>query len=298
MALPVVAPQTGPAKRGPRQATAAQGNYLANQAARRPTVAPTTPPNKPNPFSASGVSSSPAASGSPGMSASGASSIPAASSAGASSTPASLGMTPSASGQMKRGGTAKRYAGGGATETNQYGSWGGANTANAINSVNAGAGGYSPGPLLTTPAAPSTGPFSTTPGTSPLGGGGGGGGGGSGGPTLPGTASNYQSALSGYNSNFGSTYVNARQDAVFGGSYTPYNVTNRGAWDTLTGGEQAYLEDKAGDFNGPSTGGIGLTAASGGSIPAFDDGGEVPDPGGVDPSQGQEGQAGDLAGAL
>jgi hypothetical protein len=149
MKRPVHAPQTGQAKRGPKTATASQGNYLENQAARRPTVTPTTPPNQPSPFSASGPGTAPSPSAGAGLSASAPSSIPAASSAGASSTPASLNQVPSGSG-MKRGGAVsarenlrdlqmdealnspKRYAAGGTTETNQYGSWGGANTANAV----------------------------------------------------------------------------------------------------------------------------------------------------------------------
>ena len=164
---PVMTPQTGPAKRGPKMATAAQGNYLANQAARRPTVTPTMPPGKPSPFSASGPSPQPPASSSAGMSASGASSIPAASAPGASSTPASLNQVPSGSTTMERGGSVKRYAAGGTTETNQYGSWGGANAANAVAGASAPTtgsyGGYTP---LATPP----GPFSTTAGQSPLGG--------------------------------------------------------------------------------------------------------------------------------
>ena len=42
----------------------------------------------------------------------------------------------------------------------------------------------------------------------------------------------------------------------------------------------------------------GFMASKGGAIPALDSGGDVPDPGGVDMGQGQEGQAGDLSGAL
>ena len=163
---PLMTPQTGPTKRGPKVATAAQGNYLANQAARRPTVTPTTPPGKPSPFSASGPSPAPAASSGAGMSASGVSSIPAASAPGASSTPASLGLVPSASGQMKRGGPVKKYAAGGTTETNQYGSWGGANAANAT-TTGAPASTYSGSNYAQLQGA---GLFSTTPGQSPLGG--------------------------------------------------------------------------------------------------------------------------------
>ena len=130
---PVVRPQTG-MKRGPVRPTAAQANYLEGQAARRPTVTPTPSPATPNQFSASGMSSAPAASSSAGMSASGPSSIPAASAPGASASPTSLNMVPSGS-TMRRGGSVKRYAAGGATETNQYGSWGGANAQNAVSST-------------------------------------------------------------------------------------------------------------------------------------------------------------------
>ncbi len=126
---PIVAPQTAP-RRGPRQASAAQQNFLANRAGAQP-VTPTPPSGKPNQFSASGPGSQPSPSSSAGSSASGVSSIPAASSGGASSTPASLGQVPSGSGMMKRGGRVQNFAAGGATETNQYGSWGGANAADA-----------------------------------------------------------------------------------------------------------------------------------------------------------------------
>ena len=119
-----------PNKRGPKQATAAQGNFLANRAAQRPTVTPVQPASKPNPFSASGAPTSPAASTGGGQSASGVSTIPSPSSGGAAN-PQSTGMVPSASG-MKRGGPVRKYAAGGTTETNQYGSWGGANAANAV----------------------------------------------------------------------------------------------------------------------------------------------------------------------
>ena len=108
-----------PNKRGPKQATAAQGNFLANRAAQRPTVTPVPAASKPNPFSASGAPTSPAASTGGGQSASGVSTIPSPSSGGAAN-PQSTGMVPSASG-MKRGGPVRKYAAGGTTETNQYG---------------------------------------------------------------------------------------------------------------------------------------------------------------------------------
>ena len=152
-------------KRGPKKPTAAQGNFLADQAARRPTVQPVQPAAKPNPFTASGASTAPTASTGIGQSSSGVSSIPSPST-GAISTPASLGQVPSASGQMKKGGSVKKYAAGGATETNQYGSWGGAN---ATNAVSANPASYTGTPGYTSPTQVASGPFSTTPGTSPIG---------------------------------------------------------------------------------------------------------------------------------
>ena len=157
---PLMTPQTGPAKRGPKMATAAQGNYLANQAARRPTVTPTTPPGKPNPFSASGPGTTPSPSTGGGMSASGVSSIPAASAPGASASPSSLGTVPMASATMKRGGRVQKFAAGGTTETNQYGNWGGANAANAVTGTAAPTSNYN-STTLSTPG--SGGPFNTNP---------------------------------------------------------------------------------------------------------------------------------------
>jgi hypothetical protein len=141
----------------------------------------------------------------------------------------------------------KHYAAGGTTETNQYGSWGGANAANAISQSTPGASSYS---NYTAPAT--AGPFSTTPGTSPVG--------------------NIASSGSGYTPLPGATIG---VPGGFGGNLADY-----------PGSPQGY---------GASYRPMG---SKGGSIPAFDDGGEVSDPGGVDPSQGQEGQTGDLAGAL
>jgi len=91
-------------------------------------------------------------------------------------------------------------------------------------------------------------------------------------------------------------------------------------WDQLSPGQQAYIEYQNKDYGGFQGQYRGQGWAGGGSIRApkeetyrskwkaknhpgdsaykFDDGGEVPDPGGVDMSQGQEGQAGDLSGAL
>ena len=163
----MVKPPVG-VKRGPKQATAAQQNFMAGQ--RPPTVTPAPQPGKPNRFSASGAGGQSASAGM-GQSASGIPTIPAPSSPGASASPSSLGMVPSASGQMKQGGSVRRYAGGGTTETNQAGSWGGANATAAIDQASTpqtgtasttGTGyGYSSGG--------GGGPFSTTPGQSPLG---------------------------------------------------------------------------------------------------------------------------------
>ena len=229
-------------KRGPKKPTAAQGNFLADQATRRPTVQPAQPAANPNPFSASGTSTAPAASTGIGQSSSGASPIPSPST-GAISTPASLGQVPSASGQMKGGGSVKKYASGGATETNQYGSWGGANAANA---VSANPATYTGTPGYTSPTTSTSGPFSTTPGSSPL-----------------------------NNSNPGNTSVPAMQ-TIYAGNYTV------GSGGAETGGGGSYTGNPMGPLRGAG----------------FDDGGEVEDPGGVDMGQGQEGQAGDLSGAL
>ena len=155
---PIVAPQTAP-RRGPRQASAAQQNFLANRAGAQP-VTPTPPSGKPNQFSASGPGSQPSPSSGAGSSASGVSSIPAASSGGASSSPASLGQVPSGSGMMKRGGRVQNFAAGGATETNQYGSWGGANAADAATGTPNSYSNVAPQP---SGISNTQGPFSTTP---------------------------------------------------------------------------------------------------------------------------------------
>ena len=293
-------------KRGPKRATAAQDNFLAGRAAMRPTVTPIAPAVKPNPFSASGAPSAPPASTAPGQSASGASAIPSPST-GAAANPQSTGMVPSASGQMKRGGPVKKYAAGGTTETNQYGSWGGANAANAA----AGGAYTAPGAYssLATPSSAS-GAFSTTPAPSPLT------------PATPSVPTNYTSALSGYKAGTGGAYAlaNSQMNPSSNGMSTQsapmYDPTNLAQWDQLSQGQQAYIEYQNKDYGGYSTPAnpgpkyVGMAARRGGSIPAFDDGGEVPDPGGAIPAdpndpgamqdtgQGQAGQAGNLTSAL
>ena len=165
----MVNPPVGLPKRGPKRPTAAQQGFLAKQNPN--TVTPAPQPGQPNQFSASGQSGQSASTGM-GQSASGASSIPSPSLPGAAASPTSMGMVPSASGQMKRGGTVNKYAAGGTTETNQAGSWGGANATNAIDQastpqtggVGGGGGGYN-----YTPGGGGAGPFSTTPQQSPLG---------------------------------------------------------------------------------------------------------------------------------
>ena len=238
-------------KRGPKKPTAAQGDFLAGRAAQRPTVQPAQPAAKPNPFSASGTSTAPTASTGIGQSSSGASSIPSPST-GAISTPASLEQVPSASGQMKRGGPVQKFAAGGTTETNQSGSWGGANAANA---VSANPATYTGAPGYTSPTTSTSGPFSTTPGTSPIG-------------TTPATPGGYAGEKP-----YQGGGMNAGYNGVAG------NGGPAGA---------AYFAGINSRF--------GL--AGGYNNPGYDGGGDVLDPGGVDPTQGQEGQAGDLSGAL
>ena len=277
---PLMTPQTGPAKRGPKMATAAQGNYLANQAARRPTVTPTTPPGKPNPFSASGPGTTPSPSTGGGMSASGVSSIPAASAPGASASPSSLGTVPMASATMKRGGSVKRYAAGGTTETNQYGSWGGANAANAV--AGASAPTYS-GSNYTAPT-PAAGPFSTTPGQSPLGGS-------TSAASTPAAPNYYAGMVAGngdnpqYNINQGGYLMGSAPGGAESGEVGGSFYTARGG--SIPAPKEEPYRNKWKAKNHP-----------GDSSYKFDTGGDVPDPGGVDMSQGQEGQAGDLNSAL
>ena len=282
-----------PNKRGPKQATAAQGNFLANRAAQRPTVTPVPAASKPNPFSASGAPTSPAASTGGGQSASGVSTIPSPSSGGAAN-PQSTGMVPSASG-MKRGGPVRKYAAGGTTETNQYGSWGGANAANAVAgdsyTPTTGAGG------VDTFLPSSGGPFSTTPGVSPLGG--------------STTSSNPPG------------YTGEKPYAGGGMNASPFGIAGNGG--PAGGAYFANLDQQFGLAPG-SCG--GAAAAKGGSIPnpkeepyrnkwkaknhagdpdyKFDDGGGVPDPGGAvptdptDPGEMQDTSqsGGDISGAL
>ena len=189
---------------------------------------------------------------------------------------------------MKRGGPVKKYAAGGATETNQYGSWGGAN---ATDAVSANPASYTGTPSYTSPTTSTSGPFSTTPGTSPLN------------QSSPAIPSNYTSALAGYKYGTGNAYGMAdsqkwRQNmATPGYSQHQYDPTNLAQWDQLSPGQQAYIGYTNKDYGGVKGQGF-LAAAKGGSIPALDDGGEVEDPGGVDMGQGQAGQAGDLSGAL
>ena len=208
---------------------------------------------------------------------------------------------------MKRGGPVKKYAAGGTTETNQYGSWGGANAANAA----AGGAYTAPGAYssLATPSSAS-GAFSTTPAPSPLT------------PATPSVPTNYTSALSGYNAGTGGAYAlaNSQMNPSSNGMSTQsapmYDPTNLAQWDQLSQGQQAYIEYQNKDYGGYSTPAnpgpkyVGMAARRGGSIPAFDDGGEVPDPGGAIPAdpndpgamqdtgQGQAGQAGNLTSAL
>ena len=317
---PIVAPQTAP-RRGPRQASAAQQNFLANRAGAQP-VTPTPPSGKPNQFSASGPGSQPSPSSGAGSSASGVSSIPAASSGGASSTPASLGQVPSGSGMMKRGGRVQNFAAGGATETNQYGSWGGANAADAATGTPNSYSNVAPQP---SGISNTQGPFSTTP--SPYS------------ATFNPGGGSTPATPTGQLSNGAGGFVAGNVGGVMTGNGEGVGYNNGPAINPQVNNQSNYKGQghgssplSAGDQLNVSNYSQGMAAARGGSIPApkeepyrnkwkaknhagdnaykFDDGGDVPDPGGAvptdptDPSemqdtgQGQSGQAGDLGGAL
>ena len=294
------------AKRGPQRPNAAQQDFLS---ARRPTVQPQQTPGKPNQFSASGASTQPPASASAGMSASGQSSIPTASAAGASASPTSLGMEPTGSSMMRRGGRVQRFAAGGATETDQYGSWGGANAANAVagGAYTAPSGSASP-----VGGSATTQPFSTTAYTSPafssaapttaaptaassygqISNGGGGFVGGAGAGSV---ATNGKYGVGYFGGNPGAAGYSQGMMAEGGSIEDPKSIPYRNKWKAKNHpGDKAYKFDDGGDV--PSDGG--------------DSSGGVPDPGGAmptDPSDpsamqdtptGDPGQVGDLGASL
>ena len=294
------------AKRGPIRPNAAQQDFLS---ARRPTVQPQQQVGKPNQFSASGASTQPPASASAGMSASGASSIPTASAAGASASPTSLGMEPTGSGMMRRGGRVQKFAAGGATETDQYGSWGGANAANAVagGAYTAPSGSASP-----VGGSATTQPFSTTAYTSPafssaapttaaptaassygqISNGGGGFVGGAGAGSV---ATNGKYGVGYFGGNPGAAGYSQGMMAEGGSIEDPKSIPYRNKWKAKNHpGDKAYKFDDGGDV--PSDGG--------------DSSGGVPDPGGAmptDPSDpsamqdtptGDPGQVGDLGASL
>ena len=209
-----------------------------------------------------------------------------------------------ASATMKRGGRVQKLAAGGTTETNQYGSWGGANAANAVTGTAAPTSNYN-STTLSTPG--SGGPFNTNP---------------SGGGYIPGAYRAAGDVIGGTNPTTGAwnntglysatgTPVNTSSDQYLSGAnFSSQPNTPAPMWP-IGGGQYSPT---------PGNGGKGYTWRKGGSIPVpkeepyrnkwkaknhpgdssykFDNGGDVPDPGGVDMGQGQEGQAGDLSSAL